>query len=206
MKRIYRIIEVSGALIAVIFSATFIFAQSDNISIKRTIGDYYDITISGERNGDYAELQLVQTVTINFPFDNIYPVGLGPQLEIYAYIGYGGDTSHKSTFSTTFQKQIFPSFWSIYYYVVDNNSGFFGGDPVFVKSFMFPTGLFKPDFDEGYIFDLDLPGSTFETMPEGAFKIRNLKVEGYEETPIWATFQWNPRNASFEFVEGGTED
>ncbi len=205
MKSLYNILGSSCALMLVPLYVTLGFAQSDNITIKRTIGDYYDITIFGERSGDYAELQLVTTNTYNFVFDNTHLMGLHPRLEIYAYVTSGGDTSNKSTYSTTFQKQIFGAYWIISYYVADSHSSSLGVNPVLVKNIWFPDSL-GPDYDEGYHFDLDLTDSTFEPQPEGAFKIRNLNVEGYEESPIWATFKWNPRNVKFEFVEAGNEE
>lgn len=60
MNRTFRFFAITGAWVLTL-GATFSFAQQDNVAIKRTAGDFYDITISGERNGDFAEIQMVRT-------------------------------------------------------------------------------------------------------------------------------------------------
>ncbi len=201
MNTICQLIRILSVLIVVVFYATISLAQSDNISIKRIIGDYYDITISGERNGDYAKVNRL-VVDLSKPMTESF--GVNPITNIYALVESGGDVSKKSTYSVTFQETIEPG-WNIYYYVADNWNDylkFLCIDKIPTKSIEISSTIDH----EGYLFDLDLTGSTFEPQPEGAFKIRNLKVEGYEERPIWATFKWNPASLKFDFIQASTED
>jgi hypothetical protein len=62
MNGVYRLVEIAVAFMTVL-CATLSFAQQDNVTIKRTAGDFYDITIYGERSGDFAEVQMVTTDT-----------------------------------------------------------------------------------------------------------------------------------------------
>lgn len=86
MNFIYRVLGITCALMAVL-SATPSFAQEDHVTIKRTAGDFYDITISGERNGDFAEVQQVRTAKNSIGYDNTTLVGYHPYLNIYALAG-----------------------------------------------------------------------------------------------------------------------
>lgn len=79
MNSAYRFFAVSGALMTVL-CATLTFAQEDHVTIKRTIGDFYDITISGERNGDFAEIQQVRTAENSIRYDNTTLAGYHPYL------------------------------------------------------------------------------------------------------------------------------
>jgi hypothetical protein len=204
MNSIYRV-AVLGALMSVI-SATLGFAQEDNVTIKRTVGDFYEITISGERNGDRAELQLVRTAKNSYRFDSTTLAGYGPSLDIYAQVVPSEDENAKSSYSLTFQEELSGPAWSISYYVSDNYMGFMQGNVGHVKTiYIWDYYPYDSHFNDGYHFDVDLTGSSFEPQPEGAVKIHNLKVEGFED-PFWAVFQWNPGNLELELKEAGQEN
>jgi hypothetical protein len=202
MKREYRLLAVTGALMAVL-SATFSFAQEDHVTIKRTIGDFYEITISGERNGDFAEVQKVRTAS--YVYDSTAPVGPWPSLDIYALVVSGGDSNSKINYSLTFQEELPFLVYSINYYVTDNYADF--GNPELVDWLTLDNydRMYDSHHDDGYYFAVDLTGSSFEPQPESTLTIHNLKVEGIED-PLWATFQWNPGSLKFELKGAGSEN
>jgi len=206
MERVYRLLAtaLAGALI-VVLSGTLGFAQEDHVTLKRTIGDFYDITISGERNGDFAEVGLLTTERHQF-FLNA-PVGPSPTLLIYALVTSGGNASATSTYSMTLQEELPGPAWSIVYYVTDNYNDFVMGNFKFDPKNSIAIRDYYPNdshFNDGYFFDVDLTGSSFEPQPGGVVTIHNLKVEGFED-PLWATFQWNPSNLKFELNGAGLE-
>ncbi len=206
MNRMYRllVITIIGALI-VVLSGTLGFAQEDHVTLKRTVGDSYDITISGERNGDFAEVGMLRTERHQFLLNA--PLGNSPSLLVYALVTSGGNASATSTYSMTIQEELPGPAWSITYYVTDNYNDFvmgnFNFDPknrIAIRDY-YPYGS---HFDDGYYFDVDLTGSSFEPQPGGVVTIHNLKVEGFED-PFWATFQWNPGDLKFELNAAGLE-
>jgi hypothetical protein len=203
MNSIYRL-AVLGALMSVI-SATLSFAQEDNVTIKRTAGDFYDITISGERNGDFAEVQMVRTEKHQWRF-GYSPLGPHPELIIYALVASGGDSNAKASYTHTFQEEMPGPAWMISYYVSDKYNDFAVGNLDHVKTIAIQD-YYPHDshFNEGYHFDIDLSGSSFEPQPEGTLTIHNLKVEGVEDS-LWATFQWNPGSLKFELKGAGPEN
>lgn len=206
MNHIYRIFIITSALM-VSLSAALSFAQHDNVTIKRTAGDFYDITISGERNGDFAGVQMVTTevhkyMSVNMPL----PAGSGPSLVVSAYVASGGDENAQSRYSLTFQEELPGPAWWIYYYVADSYNNFMADNLRHVKTISIRDYYpYNEHFNDGYHFDVDLTGSSFEPQPEGSVRVNNLKVEGFDD-PFWATFQWNPRNLKFELKEAGPEN
>jgi hypothetical protein len=206
MNSIYRLLALPGALVAVL-SATLCFAQEDHVTIKRTIGDFYDITISGERNGDFAKVQMVRTETHRWRYELNPMGGNGPALLVYALVASGGDTNARSSYSMTIKEELSGSpAWGISYYVTDSYMDFIQGNVGQVKTiFIWDYYPYDSHFNEGYHFNVDFTGSSIEPQPEGTLTIHNLKLEGFED-PLWATFQWNPGSLSLEFKEAGPEN
>lgn len=203
MPSIHHHLSVLIILFAV-FSAGVSFAQEDHISLQRIVGDFYHITISGERQGTSATVEGIRTAK----FKTIYNPLLGdyPQLAIYAVVTSEGDTTATSQYSFTFQEELPGGLYGISYYVTDNSGDFFTNniDLVAWTTLNNRDREFNSHYDDGYYFNLDLGDSSFETQEGGVFTIRNLKVQDVED-PIWARFQWNPRNLKFEFQEAGVE-
>jgi hypothetical protein len=205
MNSTSRFLAIAGAL-TLTLGATLSFAKQDHVTIKRTVGDFYDITISGERNGDFAEIQMVRTETHRGRFSNLSQAGDQSHVIVYAFVESGGDTNAKTSYSMTFQEELRGPAWGISYYVTDNYTDFMKGEVGRVKTIYIQDYYsYNDHFNEGYHFDVDLTGSSFEPQPEGTVKINNLKAEGFED-PFWATFQWNPRNLKLELKEAGPEN
>jgi len=207
MNRVYRLLTITivGALITVL-SGTLGFAQQDNVTIKRTVGDFYDITISGERNGDFAEVGLLTKERRQFLLNA--PAGPSPTLLIYALVTSGGNANATTNYSMTIQEKLPGPAWIITYYVTDNYNDFVMGNFNFDSKNSIAIRDYYPNndhFNDGYYFDVDLTGSSFEPQPGGVVTIHNLKVEGFED-PFWAIIQWNPRNLKFELNAAGPEN
>jgi hypothetical protein len=202
MNRVLRLLAITGALMAT-FGATLSFAQQDNVTIKRIIGDIYEVTISGERNGEFAEVQKVRTAKDSYGYDNTTFVGGWPSLNIYAVVVSGGDENAKSSYSLTFREELPFFVYEIHYYVSDD----YFGNPELVDSLLLDnySRNYDSHHDDGYYFGLDLTNSSITPQAEDTITIRNLKVEGVED-PFRATFQWNPRNFKFELKEAGPEN
>lgn len=112
----------------------------------------------------------------------------------------------KTSYSMIFQEELPGPAWWIYYYVADNYNDFMLGNLDHAKTISIHDYYpYNSHFNDGYHFDVDLTGSSFEPQPDGAVKIRDLKVEGFED-PFWATFQWNPRNLKLELKEAVPEN
>ena len=199
---INRLLSFSILLLSV-FSAGLGFAQEDHVSIKRIVGDFYDITISGERNGESATVNMVTTESHKFFYNP--PLGNHPVLAIYAVVESEGNSTTKTKYSFTFREELSGMLYGINYYVTDNYGSMNDAELVdWMTLDNMDRALYDSHYDDGYYFYPDLTASSFDLQPESAFTIHNIKVEGVKE-PIWATFKWNPRNLKFELQETGFE-
>jgi hypothetical protein len=102
MNSPYRLVGIAVVFMTVLCT-TFGFAQQDNVSVKRIIGDFYEITISGERNGDFADIQMVTTDTHRFRYSKNLPLGAHPALLVYAWVASGGHENARSSYSRPLQ-------------------------------------------------------------------------------------------------------
>jgi hypothetical protein len=204
MNRVFSLLAITGTLIAIL-STTFSFAEEDHVTIKRVVGDIYEITISGERNGDFANLQMVRTARNSIRYTDPILYGSHPNLDIYALVVSGGDENARSTYSLTFQEELPFLVCGINYFVADNYADF--GNPELVDWLTLDNynRMYDSHHDDGYYFGVDLTNSSIESQAKDTITIRNLKVEDLEN-PFKATFQWNPRNFKFELKEAGPDN
>ena len=204
MNSAYRFFAVSGVLMTVL-CATLTFAQEDHVTIKRTIVDFYDITISGERNGDFAEIQQVRTAENSIRYDNTTLAGYHPYLNIQPLVVSGGDENARSTYSWIFQEELPFLVYGINYFVTDNYADL--GNPELVDWLTLDNynRMYDSHHDDGYYFGIGLTTSSIEPPAGDTITIHNLKVEDVED-PLWATFQWNPGNLKLELKEAGPEN
>jgi hypothetical protein len=203
MNGINRLVGITVVFMTVL-NATLCFAQEDHVSVKRIIGDFYEITISGERNGDFAEVRQVRIEKSNILYDNTTLAGYHPSMSISALVASGGDENARSTYTWTFQEELPFFVYSINYFVTDNYDDLANAERVDGLTLDNYDRMYDSHHDDGYYFAVDLTGSSFEPQPEGTLTIHNLKVEGVED-PLWATFQWNPGSLKFELKGAGSE-
>jgi hypothetical protein len=180
MNRVNRFLQIIITLTA-LFWSTFSFAQEDSVTFTRTVGDFVNITISGARNGDFANVELIKVSEIHsHPILNAPPsVGGLPGLNIYAAVVTGGDVNATSRYSESFQMELPGTRWGIALYVADTLSDYQIGNFSMVD-----CGVLDKVFDypnDDYYLYLDVTDSSFEAQPEGVITIRNLKVRGFDE-------------------------
>lgn len=205
MNSVNRLLSVSIVLLS-LFSPVVSFSQEDHVSIKRIVGDFYDITISGERDGESTNVQRVITNRIKSIYNYRLLLGDYPVLAIYAFVESEGNSTTKNKYSFTFQEELPGIFYGINYYVIDNSASISINDAELVDWLTLDNmdREYDSHYDDGYYFYPDLTASSFDPQPDSAFTIHNIKVEGVED-PVWATFKWDPGNLKFELQETGFE-
>lgn len=105
MNSVNRLLSVSIVLLS-LFSPVVSFSQEDHVSIKRIVGDFYDITISGERDGESTNVQRVITNRIKSIYNYRLLLGDYPVLAIYAFVESEGNSTTKNKYSFTFQEEL----------------------------------------------------------------------------------------------------
>lgn len=208
MTSIHRFLSISIVLLALL-SAGLGFANEDHLSIKRVVGDLYDITISGERQADSVTVERVRL----WQDSCIYhcPTGFPGQSIIAIVTSTGNDSGAKSKYSFTFRRELVGPFYGLNYYVTDKFSTKYDelelADHLLIDNYTqnVPLNDHYICYDDSYYFYPDLTNSSFEPQQGGVFTLRNVKVQGVE-TPVWATFMWNMGNLKFELKESGFEN
>lgn len=200
MNRANRFLQIIITLTA-LFWSTFSFAQEDSITALRTVGDFFNITISGARNGDFANVELIRISETRSILNPNPPCGESPGLDIYALVVTGGDVNATSRYSESFQMEL-PGgpHWVIALYVADTLLDYQIGNFSMVDLEMLDKVY---DYPGDYLYYLDVTDSSFDAQPEGVITIRNLKVSGFGDLLFWATFQWNPGSLKFELKDAG---